>query len=179
MSNFRKKFLTQLGITFIIILFFAGLIAYVFIDLQAVGKSIEAQNKIIMERNRDINSFTVLRNDAERAQIIINKLQNALPSKESLFFFSEEMNQLARSHNLTTSFSFGEESASEAVGNLYQAQFNMSVSGEGASILMFIKDIENSHYFTTINSFDFFSQGINTTFYQATLSGTIFFRNNN
>jgi DNA-directed RNA polymerase beta subunit len=119
----------------------------------------------------DRTSFIV--NGVER--VIVNQLRNALPNRESLFVFSEEVNRLARERNLTPSFTFGNELPSESPSMPSKVEFVVNVAGEYESVLLFLNAFESSRYFTHVKSLEFLSQGINTTAYQAVLSGEVFF----
>jgi len=175
MRDFRKKLLVQLGLMAGVLVVLGGLIAYVFSDLKSVGESIEKARAAITIRAQAISSLNSLREDAQEAMVLVNQLRNALPSRESLFVFSEEMSQLARSRGLTPSFNFGSEIAGSA-GAPSRIEFMMNVAGSYQSILSFISAFESSRYFTRISSLEFISQGANISSYQAIMSGEVFFR---
>jgi Tfp pilus assembly protein PilO len=175
MNEFKKKFTIQLGINIGIIALLGGLLAYVSGDLRSVGKSIEQAVAAVAARAQAISSLSGLRQDAAEAGVIVNQLRNALPNRESLFVFSEEVNRLARERNLTPSFTFGNELPSESPSMPSKVEFVVNVAGEYESVLLFLNAFESSRYFTHVKSLEFLSQGINTTAYQAVLSGEVFF----
>jgi len=175
MTEFRKKLLIQIGIAVGLMVLLGILIAYVFGDVRKVGESIETTRAAIVARTQAISSLSELRADAERAATLVNQLRNALPSRESLFIFSEEVNRLAREKNLTPTFSFGSEIAGSA-GSPSKIEFVVNVSGDYQSVLSFISSFESSRYFTRVKSLELLSQGANTTAYQAIMSGEVFFR---
>jgi len=175
MNEFKRKFTIQLGINIGLVALVCGLLAYVLSDLKAVGGSIEQTVNAIAARTQAISSLSALRQDAAEAGVITNQLRNALPSRESLFIFSEEVNRLARERNLTPSFTFGNELPSDSPSSPSKAEFVMNVAGEYESVLAFLDAFESSRYFTRVKSLEFLSQGINTTAYQAILSGEVFF----
>ena len=175
MSEFKKKFAIQLGINIGMVVLVAGLLMFIFGDLKAVGESIEQAVNAAAARTQAISSLSTLRQDAAEAGVIVNQLRNALPNRESLFVFSEEMNRIAREKGLTPSFTFGNELPSESPTAPSKVEFVVNVSGEYASVLSFLEAFESSRYFTRVKSLEFLSQGINTTAYQAILSGEVFF----
>jgi len=152
-----------------------GLIAYVFGDLKSVGENIEVTKAAVATRAQAISSLSSLREDAQEAATLINQLRNALPSRESLFVFSEEMSQLARSKELTPSFNFGSEIPGSS-GDPSKIEFVMNVAGDYQPSLSFINAFEASRYFTKVNGLEFISQGANTSSYQVIMSGEVFFR---
>jgi Tfp pilus assembly protein PilO len=177
MTDFRKKVLISLGISLGIIIVICVLIAVVFGDFKAVGESIENITLTRVTKTQAISSLNLLKQDAEEAKIMANKLSNALPLREALFSFSEEMNRLARDMGLTSSFTFGNEIASGSASAPSKAEFVMNVSGGYEQVLAFMNAFEASRYFTRIKTLEFVSQGINTSAYQVIFSGEVFFSN--
>jgi hypothetical protein len=175
MTDFRKKLLIQIGITVGSIVLLGILIAYVFGDVRSVGESIRATRAALVARTQAISSLSELRTDAARATLLVNQLRNALPSRESLFIFSEDINRIARENNITPTFSFGSEIAGSA-GTPSKIEFLINVAGDYQAVLSFINSLESSRYFTRVKSVELLSQGANTTAYQAIMSGEIFFR---
>jgi Tfp pilus assembly protein PilO len=177
MKEFKKKLLVNLGINFGITVVICVLMVIVFSDLKSVGKSIETAAKAITDRTQAMSSLNLLKKDADKAGELANQLRNALPSRESLFSFSEEINRLARDMGLTSNFIFGNEIPSGTPSSPSKAEFMITVSGRYEQVLSFMNAFESSRYFTRVKNLEFLSQGINTTAYQAILSGEVFFGN--
>lgn len=175
MNVFRKKLLINLSISLIIVLFLSGALVFIINDLRTVGMSIEKSEKDAIQQAQSISNLRELRQGAERAEIIINKLQNALPTRELLFVFSEDINRLARERNLTPHFTFGSETISTEPNIPSSIDFTMVVTGNRQLILEFIKVFEASRYFTRIAKIEMLSQGGDNHIYQTTLSGVVFF----
>ncbi|MFA4999697.1 MAG: hypothetical protein WC519_03190 [Parcubacteria group bacterium] len=148
---------------------------FVWSDFNKVGESIEETMNALGARTQAINSLNLLRQDAAEAETMANKLKNALPSRDSLFLFAEEMNRLARERNLTPSFTFGNEIASQSPGSPNRVEFVMNVAGERQPVLSFLESFDSSRYFTRVKNLEFLSQGANTTAYQVILAGEVFF----
>jgi len=176
-TDFRKHILINLGITFGIITAICVLMVFVYGDFKAVGESIENIIKTRATKTQAISSLNLLKQNAAEATVMASKLNNALPLRESLFSFSEEMNRLARGLGLTSSFTFGNEIASGSESSPDRAEFTMNISGGREQVLAFMSAFESSRYFTRVKSFEFLSQGTNTSAFQGILSGEVFFGN--
>ncbi|MFA4999156.1 MAG: hypothetical protein WC519_00210 [Parcubacteria group bacterium] len=175
MTEFRKKVLIQFGIAAMLFTAISGLMVYVWSDFESVGGSIETTMNAVATRTQAIGSLSTLREDAGKAEEATNRLRNALPRRDSLFLFSEEVNRLARERGLTPSFTFGTEVIGTSANSPSKIEFVMNIAGEYESVLAFMNSFEASRYFTHIKNFELLSQGVNTTAYQAILSGEVFF----
>lgn len=175
MNDFQKKLLIRLGITLTVLGVLVGLLLYIGGDVQAVNASIQTVRSSLNARSQAIGNLVELKKDSEEAKKGLSSLQNALPVRESLFVFSDELNRLARERNLSTVFTFGSETpgSASAPGRM---QFTVNVAGEYGAIIDFVKAFEASRYFTVINSFELVSQGANTTGYQGIISGEVFYK---
>ncbi len=175
MNVFRKKLLINLGINAGIILILGGALFFIINDLRAVGESIETEETALAAQVRIMQNLSTLKQESERADIVMNKLRNALPTRELLFVFSEDITRLARDNNLSPSFTFGEETVSDEANVPSKIVFTITVTGAKQSVLSFLNALENSRYFTRITRLEMFAHGDNIAVYQATLSGEIFF----
>lgn len=175
MNDFRKKLFIRLGITIGVSAILLGLLLYIAGDIKAVNASIQSVRTGLVTRSQSIGNLVDLKRDSEEARKGLSFLQNALPARESLFVFSDEVNRLAKQRNLSTVFTFGIEVPGSATvpGKM---GFTINVSGEYNSIIDFMKDLEASRYFTSVNSFELVSQGANTTGYQVVFSGDVFYK---
>jgi len=176
MTNFHKKLFKYLGISIGIMLVLIGIIVYIFIDLQAIGRLMETDRATLAARTQNINSLTVLRERSKDAEVKIGQLRAMLPDRESLFLFSAEINRLAREQNLIPIFSFRDETISESPNVPSKANFIVNVSGERLSILAFIRAFEAAPYLTRIQSIEWTApDGALGGAYRAILSGEVFF----
>lgn len=174
MTNFSKKLFLNIGISLTALIILSGLLVYIISDFRAIGESMQKANDLATIQRANISSLNILQQGAERANIIINKLSNALPPRTLLFAFSEDMNRLAREKDLASSFTFGSETVSTTPDSPSSIVFTMTLSGERLSILAFLNALENSQYFTRITRMELLAEAGRAT-YQATLSGEIFF----
>lgn len=175
MNDFQKKLLIRLGVTIGSLAILLGILLYIGGDIQAVNKSIQSVRTSLVTRSQAIGNLVDLKKDSEEAKKGLSFLQNALPARESLFVFSDEVSRLAKQRSLSAVFNFGLEvpGSATAPGKM---GFTINVSGEYNSIIDFMKDFEASRYFTSVNSLELVSQGANTTGYQVMLAGDVFYK---
>jgi len=177
MTNFHKKLFKYLGISAGITLVLIGIIIYIFIDLQAIGKLIETDRATLAARTQNISSLAVLRERSKEADVKISQLRDALPDRESLFLFSAEVSRLAQEQNLSPIFSFKDETISESPNVPSKASFIINISGEKLPILTFIRTFEAAPYLTRIQSIEWTApDGSLGGVYRAILSGEVFFK---
>ena len=175
MNDFQKKLIIRLGIALASLAVLTGFLIYIGGDIRTVNASIQAVRSDLVARSQAIGNLANLRNDAEEAKKGISTLQNALPARESLFVFSDEVNRLARQGNLSAVFTFGAETPGSAASP-GRMEFTINIAGEYDSIIKFMSDLETSRYFTSARSFELVSQGANTTGYQGIISGEVFYK---
>lgn len=176
MNKFNKKLLVEIGITFGLVAVVGGVMVYVWNDIGSIGESIKTTRTAFATRSQAIGNLSALQKQAQDASVIASQLRNALPSRESLFAFSDEISKLAREKGLTPSFAFGSEISGS--GNApSKIDFTINAAGEYQPVLSFISALENSRYLTKTKSIELLSQGAITSSYQAIISGEVFFRN--
>ena len=176
MTNFHKKLFKHLGVSISIMLVLSGIIIYIFINLQVIGKLIETDRAALAARTQNISNLALLRERSKEAEVKINQLRAALPNRESLFLFSAEISRIAQEQNLSPIFSFKDEKISESPNVPSKASFIINVSGERLPILTFIKAFEATPYLTRIQSIEWTApDGSPGGAYRAILSGEVFF----
>ncbi|MDD4931547.1 MAG: type 4a pilus biogenesis protein PilO [Candidatus Colwellbacteria bacterium] len=175
MTDFQRKLLIRLGITAAIMAVVFGFIIYVMGDMTSVATSIKEIRSAFNIKSQAIGNLAGLQKDAEEARVGSSILQNTLPNRESLFVFTDEINRLARARNLVPVVNFTEEvqGTETAPGKI---GFSANIAGDYEQLIDFMKALESSRYFTSIESFEMISQGSNTTGYQAVIVGEVFFK---
>jgi len=173
MSEFKKRIIIQAAITFGAIAFIAFLIFYVSGNITRLEGEIILRRTDVAFRSRALTNLNELKRDEAKAVQYINPLKNALPSKVGLFVFQDEVKRMARDKGLSVELKFIGEEEGAGVG---KAKFSLEVNGDYQKIREFIKDLEDSRYFTRFEQFETFSQGANTSAYQMKISGMVFFK---
>lgn len=173
MSEFKKRIIIQVAITFGAIALIAFLIFYVSANITRLEGEITLRRTDVAFRSRALTNLNELKRDEIKAVQYINPLKNALPSKVGLFVFQDEVKRMARDKGLSVELKFVGEEEGTGVG---KAKFSLEVNGDYQKIREFIKDLEDSRYFTRFEQFETFSQGANTAAYQMKISGMVFFK---
>jgi len=106
-----------------------------------------------------------LRGEAAMAESKQKTLDNALPKKDELFSFPNQIAKISAEKAVGTNFSFGRE-------DVGQIGYNLTIQGSYASIFEFIKVIENDIPFMNISLFNL---TLNDNEYGVNLNGNVFF----
>ncbi|MDD5098791.1 MAG: type 4a pilus biogenesis protein PilO [Candidatus Colwellbacteria bacterium] len=175
MKDFQKKLFIRLGLAVVISGVLFGTAFFVGSDIESVHDSIRSMKNVFATKAQMTSSLAELRQTREEAESAMSILRNALPDRESLFIFTNEVSRIAQTRGLTAVSSFGSEipGSESAPGRI---EFTINISGEYDKIVEFIKEVETSRYFTSVKSFDFVSQGANTSGYQAIITADIFYK---
>jgi len=152
-NNFRKRFLTNLGVSGAIIL--ALIIATYLIgsDLNRRAANIAESTNELKFRNNAAQSLVILREEARQALRYRNVLGNLLPTQDELIAFPREIRSLASTNKVTLSFAFGEQTRATAERAGFIG-FDMTTTGQFADFLAFLRGLEGSAYFINFSALD-------------------------
>ncbi len=171
LSNFRKKFLLNVGVSFGIILMLALAIVLIGIDAKKSADDIFAMNTAISSRSKIAADLSRLREQEKTAEPILNNLLSKIPDEDSILSFSVYVKSLAEKHRAVSSFRFSEEIRGDDYNSI---KFNASAQGDYDSIISFMNEFEDAPYLINIASFSVIRQAEK---YTAVIDGNIMFRN--
>ncbi len=169
--DFKKEITKELLIDAGLIIAFTVMTLFVINDISTTQASITKARTERTENLKIKNNLEELVKEEKIADNYFSPLKNALPQKNELFVFQNEIRQIASSQGLTADLRFiGEEEG----GSVGKASFNLEVYGDYNRIMTFIKDLESSRYFINFGNFEINTQS--GTSYQAKISGKVFYK---
>lgn len=165
LRDFRVRLALQLGIT-------VGVLSVVALAIFFVGKDIKSTTAQVLLTRREISAtirqlsdLARLRDEARRAEPKFAVLRNALPRRDELFSFPENIYALAEQNDVAASFTFGNEEEDRIA-------FSLSANGTYDAVVRFIGVVEREYPFIDLSGFDIIrSEGG----YLAQMQGNIFF----
>jgi len=172
-KEFKKKLFVNIGVLLAVVFVLGGGILFLRKDIKLLSDSIAQERSQVADRGNEISLLFDLRKELKEAELYFSILDNALPKRENLYVFNQEVLRLGHVNNLDRpSFSFGSEilSTDTLPG---RAKFTIFVSGAYADILGFLRDLERSRYFIKIENFDMVERDNK---FNAQLVGEVFFR---
>lgn len=170
-NNYFKKWLIwNLGGGAVVIFVTLAVLLLVGSDIFARASNIELQRKNLAARFMAIDSLIALRAGSVRAEDLLPRMQNSLPSKDQLIGFSRFLESIARTNKLNFNFSFLDEIAGSETAPSTN-NFMMTLSGSYTDFLNFLKEAEASQYFIGFNSFEIVSKG---PVFETVIKGKIF-----
>jgi len=172
-SEFRKKFLSNAGLALTVN--FALLAAIILLSgrISFLRSSIAGARRELNLNNQKVISLADLKKDSKIAESYFGILNRALPKKEELYLFKQEVFRLGEISGLgRPGFTFGGETASteDAPGKV---RFAVTADGEYVKIFAFMKSLEKTSYFTNLTNFDIIQRNGK---FNGQLGGEVFFR---
>ncbi|MBU6141965.1 type 4a pilus biogenesis protein PilO [Patescibacteria group bacterium] len=152
-QDFKKWILKNAGIGAAVL---AVLLVVLFVlggDISGRVASIQEKRQTLIDRVEALNSLADLRTGSEKANALLPKLQESLPTTDQLIGFSDYLQTTAQQNNLTFAFSFTDE----IPGNDTTPSTNdfiVTLTGQYTDFLAFLKEIEASKYFIGVTSVD-------------------------
>lgn len=175
---FNKKLITELAVTFAVLLVLIGGIFVFAGKMRTYGDEIAALRKELSERSKSLNAVAALRSEYEtKVRDNMHVLTDAVPQKDELINLTKEFQFLSAKSGLESSFTFmGESPATEtSFGNI---SFKLSVGGDFEKLMNFVSELNSFHY---LSSFDSLSIARSPQEDKSTLTtlGKVYFRNQN
>jgi hypothetical protein len=175
-SDFKKSLYLNFGIIAVVIAVFA--LFYILLELN-IQKQITTINDIKSKKataSESAENLSVLIKEWATAKNYSQQVALLVPSKDDLVSLQKDINNIARTDNVSLGFNFGLESAGDA-GSLGNITFKATVDGTSDGILNFLKDVENKYYSLKINVLELnvLSGGL----LRLTMSGQIFYDTSN
>lgn len=172
-KEFQRKLLINIGLLLAVILVLGGFVVFLSRDIKSLSSSIVQMRRELSVRGEEIALLFDLKTDFQKAEGYFSVLDNALPKRENLYVFSQDVHRFGEMNNLDRpSFSFGEEilPAKNLPGRV---KFTIFASGVYNDILNFLTYLERSRYFVSIENLDMTHRDNR---FNAQLAGEVFFR---
>ena len=174
MSVFKKQLTIQIVIASVAVVLF-GLFLYLFranITHQVMLIGQVRANQAILSTSAE--NLSLLINDWGVAQQYMQQVETLVPHKDELVALSKDFDALARQHNVSLSFSFGEEQNPKNAKELGSIGFTANLGGSMNAITTFLSELEGRYYAMKIDTLDFtFNEGAQR--YDVFMRGKLFF----
>lgn len=174
MDHFRKRLITESGISLLIVLaLFAG-IQFFRSNVSEYADKIIAARTTLANRAKSIGELAELRSQFNsKASGYLNVLHNVIPSYEQLINLNKDLQSLAAQSKVGYNFSYAGEIPSSA-GSLGSISFDLNVnSGDFNSLMAFLKSLQNFRY---LSSVDEVSMRSNNEILVMAIKGRVFYR---
>ncbi|KKQ23053.1 hypothetical protein A2999_01870 [Candidatus Wolfebacteria bacterium RIFCSPLOWO2_01_FULL_38_11] len=149
----KRQLIIIISIAASVIFILSGALVYLKINIsKKTDKITELRNEL--EINSQMSeSFSLLYADINNVNPYLEKIDSALPSKDRLIKFSNDMKLLAAS----SSINYFSEFSGDGVDNsgLKWIGLKMSLEGDYDNIINFLRLLENSQYSVKLNVLDF------------------------
>lgn len=172
-KEFQRRLLMNVGLLLAVILVLGGFIVFLGQDIKSLRSSIIQTRRELSARSQEISLLFDLKRDFQKAEAYFSTLDNALPKRENLYVFNQEVYRFGNMNNLgRPSFSFGDEISPTEVFPGW-AKFSIFANGAYDDILNFLIDLERSRHFISIEGFDMIHRDNK---FNTQLAGEVFFR---
>lgn len=169
---FRTQFIIAISIALVGTLILAIILIVIGLKIKNMTQDILNQKSEISAKQQRIEAFSLLEKDAVNAAKYTSILQNALPTKDELITFKQELDSLAQKTDVTISFTFGTE-GSEIQGGVKGLAFQVVVGGTLGQILNFFREMEKNRFIINISDMDLNKQG---NVFRGNLNGQVYFQ---
>jgi hypothetical protein len=173
-QSFKKRLIIEIAISF-------GVIAVIVMVLVSLGNNISAKAESISRANSERNNsikidrdFAALTISSKGTEVMMEKLNNALPAQAGMIEVIQDVGALAKEHNLL--FSSPKYVGTEIPPTDTEPgriKLEMTAQGSYTGIVRFIKDLETGRFFIKINNIDIIRQGF---VYNAIIGGELYFK---
>lgn len=170
--NWKKRLILSIGLTLIIVAVFLGGIIFLRSDIRSRAEIINSLRQELNFRTNSLKSLATLKQDLEKTRPYIDLIETALSNKDALVNFPKDLSKLSKESNVELGFAFGNEIA--ATQNEPGATiFNLTLSGNYGNIINFLKSLEKSRYFISLETIDL-AKTPQTQKFSALISGKVF-----
>ncbi|MBI2623732.1 MAG: hypothetical protein HYW65_04170 [Candidatus Liptonbacteria bacterium] len=174
-SDFRRKFLIQLGVAAAVSAALVAAAGWFAADVSVQAGRVAQDRTLIRERSASIAVLAELKRNSARALQYEQKMNAFLPTQEQLLDFRRTLENLARVRRLTLNFSFQGGQTLPRGGAPGTVGFALDVAGASIDVLGFLKDVEVTPP-RFLAAFDTFSIEQNAKTYRLFAGGRVFFR---
>jgi len=169
---FRTQFIVAIFIALGGTLFLVMFLIVFGLKISNSTKDILSQKAEIISKQQKIEAITLLEKNSVSVARYTTILQNALPTKDELITFNQELDSLAKRTGAAISFTFGSETG-EVQGGVRGLGFQLVIVGSLDQILNFFREIEKSRFVINISDIDLNRQA-NT--FRGILNGQVYFQ---
>jgi Tfp pilus assembly protein PilO len=152
MNPFHKRIAVNLSIALgIIAVLVLGVVIFGF-RINSLSEKIAATRHELNERSTALSSLASLRSEySTKGQPYLNVLYNVIPQKDELIDLSKDFQAIAQENGLNYGFIFLGENPPSG-GTLGSVNFSLSLGGELADLLSFLKNLENFRYLISLDN---------------------------
>jgi len=175
MNHFRKRFLTELGISLLIVIALLGGILFFKGNVSDYAAKIVTDRALLAGRTASVSDLASLRNQYNsQASNDMNVLHNIIPSYDELINLNQDFQSLALQNKVEYGFSFSGETPKPAEGGLGSISFNLSITSDSLRPLgSFINSLQSFRYLNSIDNVSIKSDNGNFTI---SIAGRVFYR---
>lgn len=176
-KEFQKKLLKSAGLALAIIATLSFALWLVSSGVVSLSERISSLRKEYFIKSQGLSALGELRKDSQKALYYYTLINNVLPKREELYFFSNEISLLAQTRGVGKPvFSYTAETPPSDTSP-GRASFNIAFEGRYADILGFFEAIESTRFFVRIKNVDLVraDAAVGNTF-RGTLTGEIYFQ---
>ena len=154
MNNFRRRLMTDISISFIIIsALIVGLVFFA-LNIKSDAKKIVEVRQELLNRSTSLKSFAFLSSQYNaKGKDYLQILNNVTPTYDQLIDLPKSLQSLAAKEDLGFGFTFTGETLS-TTDKLGEARFTINLQGELFQFLNFIEEMDKMRFITSLDSFD-------------------------
>ncbi len=173
-QSFKKRLMFEIAISLMVIAVIAVVLVYLG---RGISEKSDAIYKIKSDRNANAKiarDFADLTMSSKGTEVMMDKLNNALPTKDDIFEITRDISILAKQYNLgfnPPKFVGLEVNPTDAEQGYIKLE--MTAQGGYTGVVRFIKDLETDRFFVKITNIDIVRQGF---IYNAIISGELYFK---
>jgi Tfp pilus assembly protein PilO len=153
LDKFKKSFFISIGVFLFILAVLVGFLIYLNIDIDRRVAAIKRYQTDIAIRNQAVLLLGTLKLEAERGAQLAGQLQEVLPTRDQLITLPRELEKVAKAHRVGFGFAFGNENLPSGT-NPGSVRFTISLTGQIADLVSFLKDLEFGKRILNVQSFD-------------------------
>lgn len=175
-STFEKKLWGSILITLLIIVPLVVVLVLVRGDIVKRIQRVDEYKSDLLTRSQAIGLLAELKKNAQRAEPLLERIENRLPTRDELILFPRELERIALEKEVDFGFTFGNETTgSEQSPGV--VTFTMSLAGTYDALTAFLQAIESSRYYIRMESVDLTRKDGGV--YALVTSGEVYIRNIN
>ncbi|MCX6702431.1 MAG: hypothetical protein NTW60_01010 [Candidatus Wolfebacteria bacterium] len=169
--NFRRELIIFASINLGIIFVLGSAIYYLNTLISSETEKVAIDRASIFSRNQMDENLAMLRTQSAAAKKYETSLDNALPKKDQLINFSQDMEIIGKQNGVNANANLAEE-VGGTDSKLASLRFNMSLEGTIENILQTLNAIKKSRYVTKAESMELSKSQSNN--FRLTTNGQIF-----
>ncbi len=146
LAGFKKKLLIQISIALGVLVLLSIFIILLNIDINKQAEEIEQIKMQLALRARTIELLTSSKSDVEKANMLLGRMQQMIPTEAELIALPREMQRIGKTYAVDTDFRFIGSQQDGTDQQLGSMKFTISIIGAYDDILSFLEYIEGHRY---------------------------------